>query len=171
MGKRTVIPAFAAGLLFLATPSAQAEIDPSRIRDPQGSVLVGVSGGASLSDGFNYGTVGAQVGYAVVHGVVPGVRGNVFFGDLTGGELAATLWLTPPIAFAVVPFAVGEIGYAWQNFNDQSFDGALFGVGGGLHFGEPSDRFNLRAGVIYRYYDIAGGDGYISPLVIASFRF
>jgi hypothetical protein len=142
----------------------------AQLRDPQGSVLVGVTGGASFSSNFNYGTLGAHVGYAVLNGVVPGIRGAFFFGDLTGGEFAGTLWLTPPLALPIVPFAVGEIGYASQSYRNITVDGALYGAGGGLHFGSPADRFNLRAGVIYRYYDGDDSD-YWSPLLVFSFRF
>lgn len=144
---------------------------PSRLRDPQGSILVGLTGGASFSSRFTYGAVGLQAGYAVLTGVVPGVRGTVFFGDLTGGELAGTLWLTPPIDFVVVPFAVGEVGYVWRNFDGFSQQGPLYGAGGGIHFGQPGDLFNLRAGLIYRYLDVEPGEGTISPLVVASLRF
>jgi hypothetical protein len=139
--------------------------------DPQGSVQVGLTGGGSFSSDFNYGIIGASVGYAVFTGVVPGLRGAGFFGDLTGGEIAGTLTLTPPIVFPVVPFVMGEIGHAWQNFNDQSFRGLLAGGGGGIHLGQPTDRFTVRAGVIYRYYDLAGGQGYISPILSAGIRF
>jgi len=175
-----LVSSLVAASMAVASPAqAQDEDDErlerrrrqARLRDPQGSVLVGVTGGASFSSEFSYGTIGAHAGYAVLTGVVPGIRGNIFFGDLSGGELAATAWLTPPLAFPVVPFAVGELGWAWQSFSNQSFNGALLGVGGGLHFGEPTDRFNLRAGVIYRYYDIQGGTDYWSPLIIAMFRF
>lgn len=143
----------------------------AQLHDPRGSLIVGVSGGGSFSSGFNYGIVGAHVGYAVLTGVVPGVRGAVFFGDLTGGETAAMVWLTPPLALPVVPFAVGEIGYAWQNYPTANFDGALFGAGAGVHLGQPQDRFNMRAGVIYRYYDLGGGFDYWSPILMLSFRF
>jgi hypothetical protein len=141
----------------------------SRLHDPRGTVLLGVSGGASFSSNFNYGIVGAHVGYAALTGVMPGVRGAVFFGDLTGGEFAGMLWLTPPLALPVVPFAVGEIGYASQSPPDA--DGMLFGAGAGLHLGEPQARFNMRAGFIYRYYDLGGGFDTWNPILMLSLRF
>lgn len=156
------------GLLLCMTSSiAQA----NGLRDPEGSILVGVSGGGQFSDEFNYGTVGLSFGYAVIDGVVPGVRGNIFFGDLTGGELAATLWLTPPLRGPVVPFVVGEFGHAWQNFNDVELTGLLYGAGAGLHLGSPGDSITARAGLIYRYYDIGNGQSAFSPIISFGFRF
>ena len=142
----------------------------SPYRDAQGQVLFGVNGGYAFGNGAQFGSAGIHVGYAVVTGVVPGIRANVFFGDLSGGQVVGTLWLTPPLAYVVVPFGVGEVGYVWQNLDGISSNGMLYGVGGGLHLGRPTDRLGLRAGVIYRVFD-AGGDGYFSPLAVASFRF
>ncbi len=143
----------------------------SNLRDPQGSLLVGITGGATFASGVQFGTVGVHVGYAVLTGVVPGIRGNVFFGGLSGGQVVGTLWLTPPINLVVVPFGVAEAGYVWQNINDQPSNGAVYGVGGGVHLGRPTDRLAVRAGVIYRYFNIDGGEGYISPIIIGSLRF
>jgi len=161
------------GLLLGVAPDARAAADGvnPNLRDPRGSVIVGVTGGGSFSSNFSYGVIGAHVGYAVLTGVVPGARGAVFFGDLSGGEGAATLWLTPPLELPIVPFLVGEIGYASQSFSGESFSGALFGAGGGVHLGEPQQRFNARVGLIYRYYDLGGGFDYFSPIVMLSFRF
>ena len=143
----------------------------SDLRDPQGSILVGVSGGASFGSEVQYGSIGVQGGYAVVTGVVPGLRTTFLFGDLSGGEVVGTVWLTPPLSFAVVPFAVLEAGYAWQSFRGADADGAVYGVGGGLHLGRPRDVFNLRAGVIYRYYDFGVQRDVVAPIVVGSFRF
>ncbi len=143
----------------------------SRLRDPQGTILIGISGGVSTQSDTTFGSVGGHVGYAVITGIVPGVRGNGFFGDLTGGEVAGTLWLTPPLDFSVVPFAIGEIGYTWRELDGASSNGAIYGAGGGLHFGRPTSAWSVRAGVVYRYYDFEGdGQGFFSPLVAASFR-
>lgn len=126
---------------------------------------------ASSGTASNYFSVGASLGYAVVNGVVPGIRGAVFFGDLTGGELAATLWLTPPVEWPVVPFAVGEFGHAWQTVSDVEQTGLLYGGGAGLHLGSPADSIAVRAGVMYRYYDIGDGQGTFSPIISFAFRF
>jgi hypothetical protein len=172
MTSRLAALLFAAALLARAPPaSAEEEEAPRRLRDPQGSVLLGLTGGLALSSDFTYGSVGAQAGYAIFDGVVPGLRGNIFFGDVGGGEAAATLWLTPPIDFVVVPFVAGELGYAARELDDDTaFDGAMYGLGGGVHLGRADEPFALRAGVIYRYYDFGAGDGTISPLVVASLR-
>ena len=142
----------------------------SPYRDAQGQILFGLNGGYGFGNGVQFGSAGVHFGYAVLTGVVPGVRANVFFGGLSGGQVVGTLWLTPPVSFAVVPFAVGEIGYVWQDIGGVTSNGTLFGVGGGLHLGRPTDRLGIRAGAIYRVFN-ADGDGYFSPLAVASFRF
>ena len=157
-------------------PDAEPEVDQARARrrsnyrDPMGSILLGITGGASVGSGVQYGNVGVQIGYAVLTGVVPGIRGTGYFGGLTGGEVVGTLWLTPPLELSVVPFAVGEIGYVWQEVNSISTNGALYGAGGGLHFGRPTSSLQIRAGVVYRFFDFGGGSGFVSPLVVGSFR-
>lgn len=156
-----------AGVIAAATASEAV----GGVHDPEGSVVVGLSGGASFGSELSYGSAGVFAGYAVLDGLVPGARGMVLFGDLSGGEVASTLWWTPPIEAPVVPFVLGEIGYAWQSAFDRDLEGPLYGVGGGIHLGEATAQFNLRAGVVYRYYDLGAGDGYLSPLLIAGFRF
>lgn len=153
----------------LATTLAAASSDG--LHDPRGSVEVGLSGGGSFGENFSYGVIGASVGYAVLTGVVPGVRGAVFFGDLTGGEVAGTATLTPPVRWPVVPFVIGEVGHAWQEFGASSDSGVLLGVGGGVHLGRPGDRIALRGGLIYRYYDLFSGQSYIAPIVSLGIRF
>jgi len=93
---------------------------------------------------------GLGLGYAVITGIVPGVRGQVLAGDgPVGGEAAGTLTLTPPISLYLVPFGLGEVGYRW----DGDFTGFMWGAGGGLYIGEPTDRFAIQAGYIYREID------------------
>ena len=150
---------------------ADAPERPSKYRDPQGALLIGITGGASIGSGLRYGSAGGHIGYAVVTGVVPGVRGTAFFGDLSGGEVVGTLWLTPPLSARMVPFAVGEVGYVWQEVGSVKTSGAIYGVGGGFHFGRPTAGVAVRAGVVYRYLDFAGGGGFVSPLLAGSFRF
>ncbi|MEL7372435.1 MAG: hypothetical protein AAFN74_26160, partial [Myxococcota bacterium] len=141
---------------------------PSRLRDPQGEILFGLVGGYTSVNGSSFGTAGVHLGYAALTGVVPGIRGTFFFGDLQGGQVVGTLWLTPPLDWAVVPFAVGEVGYVWQSVNGIESNGRLFGAGGGLHVGRRDNAFSLRAGVVYRVVD--GTEGYYSPMVVGSFR-
>ncbi len=147
-----------------------ARVAGSGLRDPQGTLLLGVNGGYGVGGGTQFGSIGVHAGYAFITGVVPGVRADYFFGDVSGGQVIGTLWLTPPLRLAVVPFAVGEIGYVWQDQGSVSTSGVLYGAGGGLHLGRPGDRISVRAGAIYRVFG-EGGDGFFSPLVVASFRF
>jgi hypothetical protein len=109
---------------------------------------------------------GAQVGYAVLTGVMPGIRGLIITGDGVAGELAASLTLTPPLALYLVPFAVAEVG---RRFDDQ---GAwLYGAGLGAYLGEPESRIGLQAGWMFRrlVYETVSVDasGPIIALVIS----
>ena len=146
----------------------KADASARGLRDPQGEILFGINGGYTVGNGVQFGSAGVHFGYAALTGVVPGVRANLFFGDVTGGQVVGTLWLTPPFALTVVPFGVGEVGYVWQTIDSESTNGVLYGVGGGLHVGRPYDSLSLRIGAIYRVFN--DGDGYFSPLVLASFR-
>jgi hypothetical protein len=123
-------------------------------RNPAGSWIVGGTIGAAIGGSGTVFVAGVSVGYAVITGVVPAVRGVVIAGEGVGGELAATVTLTPPLSWPVVPFAIGEGGYRW----DRDFRGWIYGGGGGFTIGAPSMRFGLQLGWIFRRYAIAGGD-------------
>jgi hypothetical protein len=124
---------------------AEAEADPP-YRNPQGSVQVTGAGSISVGSESTSIAIGVGVGYAVVTGVVPGVRVVVISNDGLGAELAGTLTLTPPLSLYLVPFVVGEAGRrflpgggAW-----------LYGGGGGVYIGEPESRVGLQLGWIFR---------------------
>jgi len=113
--------------------------------------------------------VGAGVGYAVITGVLPGVRGTVIINeDRVAGELATTLTLTPPITFFVTPFAYGELGRRFD------ISGAWMVAGGpGVYVGDPRDTFVLQVGWIFRRYFFENDlelDG-SGPLVSIAVRF
>jgi hypothetical protein len=140
-----------------------------RIHNPRGSIVLGVSGGASFGRDLSVFSLGAQFGYAVYHGILPGVRGLVFFGDYSGGEAAGTLVLTPPISFQLVPFVMGDAGYRWEEVGN----GPIAGVGVGAYIGHPADRLNVQLGWIFRrfwYGDGRSADA-SGPLVAISLRF
>jgi hypothetical protein len=134
------------------TATAAAEPPPA-YRNPSGSWIVGgalgvATGGAGTVFGF-----GVSVGYAVITGVVPGVRGVLIAGRGIGGELAATLTLTPPLDWPIVPFAAGEGGHRW----DRDGRGWIYGGGGGVYLGAPSRSFGLQLGWMFRRYAVEGG--------------
>ncbi len=126
--------------------------------DARGTLEVGLQlGGSTVRRGdssefaFN---LGLSVSYAPILGIVPGARGTAYMGGLTGGEVVGTLRLTPPIKFVIVPYINGEAGWrSWDGFGD----GGLFGVGGGLHLGNPAGAFKSRIGYIYRYFNAEPG--------------
>jgi len=140
---------------------------PGAYHNPRGSIvgtlIVGVDvGGVSTRVG-----VGAGVGYAVLTGVLPGVRGVLIFGDEMAGELGATLTLSPPITFFLTPFAYGEVGRRFDS------SGAWIVAGGpGLYVGDPRDTFVLQAGWIFRryLYEVGGVDG-SGPLLALNVKF
>lgn len=141
------------------------------VHDPQGRLIVAGSVGAVVSNSELAVLLGAQVGYAVIDGLVPSVRGQVFFGGFSGGEVAGNLMYTPPLSLPLVPFVMFDGGYRWED----PFEGSIIGGGGGLHLGSPGARFNMRAGVLYHRWfvnDLAGrnvGDvDIIRPLLIFS---
>lgn len=122
-------------------------VAPTAYRNPQGSIaLSAILFGSFGSGGESTFVIGVGVGYAVVTGVVPGVRGAlVAGGGSIGGDLAATLTLTPPVSWYITPFAVGEVG---RRFDDTG--GWLYGAGGGIYIGEPSNTIALQVGWIFR---------------------
>jgi hypothetical protein len=142
----------------------------SPYRNPQGSITFnGFIGAAVSSSGSRYG-IGAGVGYAVLTGVLPGLRALVIAGDGIGAELAATLTLTPPLASSITPFAIGEagrrfdpIGQAW-----------LYGAGAGIYIGEPAAAFGFQIGYMFRrivYADPIGSLDASGPIIAISLRF
>jgi hypothetical protein len=137
----------AATVLLASTASAQ-ERGP-HYRNPTGSIIASGSAGVAVGGPTTIFVVGVGVGYSVIHGVVPGVRGALLAGNDVAGEVAATLLLTPPFEAYVVPFAVAELGGRFQ----RGAQGLLYGAGGGLYIGEPRSRFGLRAGWMFARID------------------
>lgn len=153
------------GVLGVSGPSSA---NPPEVHNPQGSFLLGLSGGASFSRNASVYAIGASAGYAVYHGVVPGARGVVFFGSYEAGETAATLLLTPPLGWVAVPFVGTEAGYRWE----PQLDGPLLGVGFGLFVGRPRDSVNVQAGWMFRrfWHDLGSAD-ISGPVISLSIRF
>lgn len=157
------------GLLILVTTLAMAQVPtssaaadplfeheeraPEIYRNPTGSIVFGGIVGAAVGNRGTAFVLGASFGYAVVTGVVPGIRGVAVAGDGFGGELAATLLLTPPLDWPVLPFVVGEGGHRW----DRDFSGFIYGGGGGLFIGSPRSRVGLQVGWIVRRFAIHDG--------------
>ncbi len=165
-GKHWKIVAALSLLTGLSASTARAEAP--EYHNPQGSFLLGLSGGASFSRNASVFAIGASTGYAVFHGVVPGVRGVVFFGDYAAGETAGTLLLTPPLGWVAVPFVGTEVGYRWE----PALDGPLLGVGVGLFVGRPDDSVNVQAGWMFRrfWHDLGSAD-ISGPVISLSIRF
>lgn len=143
-----LLVALVALVLAGVTPSrADAQPRP-RSRYGQGSMLVSLGLGLEVGNQRTRAAASASFGYAVLDGVVPGLRGMVVFTDPAAGELAPNLFLTIPVDFPVLPFAYGEVG--------RRFDGAggawLLGGGGGLQFGYPRSPFGLQVGWLFRRY-------------------
>jgi hypothetical protein len=175
-------PAFASPDLAETSSIADTPGDAPRMRDeppkpplspyrnPEGSIALNAFIGVAVSSsGSRYG-LGVGVGYAFITGVVPGVRALVVAGDGVGGELAATLTLTPPIATSITPFAVGEAGRRF----DPIGSGWLYGAGGGIYIGEPQATFGFQIGWIFRrivYPDPIGSLDDSGPIVAISARF
>lgn len=143
---------------------------PSNYRNPRGSALTGVYFG--LGHNSETGTTfffGLSVGYALLTGVVPGVRGELIANDRgVGGEVAGTLTLTPPLTWDITPFGIAEVGY----HGEDNFSGYLWGLGGGIYIGDPSSRLAIQIGWVYRRLIVEGNDRDISgPILAAVFRF
>jgi hypothetical protein len=119
-----------------------------RYHNPTGSLVIKPELRVTVGGDRTVVGIGVGVGYAVITGVLPGVRGMVIIDDEVGGELGLTLTLTPPLDFYLVPFAYGEVG--------RRFDGLgsawLYAGGGGLYVGEPASSLGLQAGWIFRRY-------------------
>lgn len=145
----------------------------SGYRNPAGSIALSGMFGASFGDSGTRFVFALGVGYAVLTGVVPGVRGLIATGagDL-GGELAATLTLTPPISTSITPFAVGEVGRRFEP--DELGGGAwMYGAGVGAYLGDPDSRFALQLGWMFRRLSFDDADEPIDasgPLVSIAAR-
>ena len=136
-------------LLASALAPSRADAQPRpRSRYGQGSMLVSLGLGVEIGNQRTRAAASASFGYAVLDGMVPGLRGMVVFSDPAAGELAPNLFLTIPVDFPVLPFAYGEAG--------RRFDGAggawLLGGGGGLQFGYPRSPFGFQVGWLFRRY-------------------
>ncbi len=120
-------------------------------RHPQGALsLQGFLGGSFRESGNQF-VVGVGAGYAVLTGVMPGVRGLVLMGDGVGGELVGTLTLTPPLRLYLTPFIMGEAGRRFE----PDFSGWLYGAGLGFFLGDPAKSFSLQAGWMIRRFVVA----------------
>lgn len=154
-------PALLLPLVGVARPAS------AQVHDPKGSVIVGGSLGVISGRDQVSVAVGLNGGYAVLDGLVPGVRGMGFFGDITGGELAGRVSYTPPIPGPVAPFVVAEAGNRWEG----SFSGALLGGGGGFHLGRPDSKVGFRAGLVYNRWFVLDGIDLVRPMIQVSVRF
>ncbi len=138
------------------------------LRNEQGQLIVSAYLGAVVGQKSGI-AVGAGVGYAVFGGVVPGVRGVVIASDGIGGEVAATLTLSAPFDFYLIPFLIGEVGGRF----DPIGQGLLYGGGGGVYIGNPNSTFGLQLGWMFRridYGDIGSADA-SGPIISLSLRF
>ena len=136
-----------------------------KYRNPQGHVQFGATlgiGGAFGGQRAFGGGVG--IGYAVLTGVLPGVRGLLIAGGDIGGELAATLTLTPPFESYLTPFAFGEIGGRFE----PTGNGFLYGGGGGLYVGNARSVFSLQVGWVFRQISFPATDTLAAAKVDAS---
>jgi hypothetical protein len=155
--------------------SSDAEVPAKRLessqapvyRNPQKSINLGLIAGAAVGGGQAQFVIGANVGYAVLTGVVPGVRAVMIAGNGVAGELGLTVTLTPPITTSFTPFAIGEVG---RRFDD--LGGWIYGAGGGLYLGEPAAQFAFQLGWMFRriVYSDHGVDA-SGPIVAFSARF
>ena len=125
-----------------------------KYRNQKGTVLLGVGLGVLVDSGSSTSLgVGANAGYAVFHGVVPGVRVLTFFGGTFIAETAATLTLTPPMKSYVVPYLDLELGGRFDNIGNAF----LYGGGLGVFLGKLTSGYALKLGYLYR--KINYGDG------------
>ena len=142
---------------------------PSPYRNPRGAIVTsGILGVATGAGGTSL-VVGAGLGYSVVTGVVPGVRGLLVVGNGVGGEVAVTATLTPPVTWDVTPFAVLEAGRRW--LDDRS--GWLYGAGAGVYIGSPFSKVSFQLGWVWRRFAVSGGPTYdvSTPIGGVSVRF
>lgn len=149
-------------------PQSSAPEEPQKYRNPQGSLVVGGAVGIAVGDGKTAVAIGLSVGYAVFTGVLPALRGVLIIDQKVGGELAATLTLTPPLSFVLVPFAHGEVGRRWDGFGEAW----LYGGGGGVMLGDPASKLGVELGWVFRRYayEKVSVDG-SGPLIAISIRF
>lgn len=136
----------AAALLAWVLLVAAAEDDGAAYRSPSGSVAIDGGFGVGAGGGATRFLFDLGAGYAVLTGVVPGVRGALAVGPELGGALAATLTLSLPIETYVVPYVVGELGGQL----DGDGLGWTWGAGGGLFVGDPGFAFSIRIGWMFR---------------------
>jgi hypothetical protein len=122
-------------------------------RYPEGSFSV--SGGLGVVSSSSQGTVfefGLGLGYAVLTGVVPGIRGELVTTSQIAGEVAVGLTLTPPLALSFVPFGLAEVGQRWDMYGSAH----LYGFGAGIILGEPESHFGVQLGWAWHRYDYGG---------------
>jgi hypothetical protein len=142
---------------------------PAPYRYPAGSFAFSGGFGLALGNGSSAYALSLGVGYAVLTGVLPGIRGEVISASGVGGEFAGTLTLTPPISLYAVPFVLGEIGQRWDSVGSALF----FRAGGGLTLGEPESHFALQLGwsiARYQYPAPVGNVDSNGPLIGIAFR-
>jgi len=122
------------------------------VHEPGGAVLV--DGGLAVGAGAGAARFGLSlgVGYALVDGVVPGVRGGVVIGHEFGGDLVATLRLSLPLDSYVVPYARGELGGRYDGFGL----GWTWAAGGGVLIGDPG--FGVTLSIGWSFQQIHHGD-------------
>jgi hypothetical protein len=134
-------------------------------RNPQGHLQFGATLGIGGALGGQRAFVGGVgVGYAVLTGVLPGVRGLLIAGNDIGGEVAATLTLTPPFESYLTPFVFGEVGGRFE----PTGKGFLYGGGGGLYVGNARSAFSLQLGWVFRRIEFPATDTLPSAKVDAS---
>lgn len=149
-------------------PPAEGPEEPAKYRNPRGSLVVGGAVGIAVGDGKTAVAIGLSVGYAVFTGVLPALRGVLIIDQKVGGEVAATLTLTPPLSLVLVPFAHGEVGRRWDGFGEAW----LYGGGGGVMLGDPASKLGVELGWVFRRYayEKVNVDG-SGPLIAISLRF
>ncbi|MCA9552405.1 MAG: hypothetical protein KC933_20390, partial [Myxococcales bacterium] len=125
---------------------------PPPYRNPTGALVTSGTLGMAIGGNGTSFVLGVGLGYAVVHGVVPGVRGLLVVGHGVGGELALTATLTPPVSWDVTPFLMLEGGRRWLD----DLSGWLYGVGGGVYIGNPMSHFGFQLGWVWRRFVVAG---------------
>jgi hypothetical protein len=121
---------------------------PKSYHNPRGSFVLSPAFGVAVGSQTTAVAVGVGVGYAVLTGVLPGLRGVMIFGDGVAAELSTNLTLTPPLDFYLVPFLYGELGRRF----DEAGGAWLYAGGGGLYVGEPAAPFGVQVGWIFRRY-------------------
>ena len=118
-----------------------------KVRNAQGSLLVGLGLGASIGQNTPVSiAVGGHLGYAVFDGVVPGVRVLTLWSEAVATELAATLTLSPPWKTYIVPYLGTEVGGRF----DPIGNGFMYGVGAGVYLGRVTANYSLKIGYMYR---------------------